>query len=143
MIPKFRVWNKSQKKMFFGPDKRYQGQFAIIDSGVLCWCDSHGHLHPVSEENLKNLTIMPSVGLPDRKGVEAFKDDIVKTGNGRIWVIKHGTYFWHVPKQVIELYGFYLEPLPNLDNHPIPIHEGVGEIIGNCHQHPELLEGKA
>jgi uncharacterized phage protein (TIGR01671 family) len=83
---------------------------------------------------------MQATGLKDKNGVEAFKADIVKSANRRIWIIKHGTYFWKVPNDCIELYGFYFQCIKDKDCCS-PIYEGFGEIIGNVHQNPELLEG--
>lgn len=124
-----RAWNRESKKMYAVP---LDFPWDVANFGLIAL-----------DMNPAQIDWMLSTGLKDKKGLEAFKDDIIRTGNGRIWVIKQGTYFWHVPGDIIELCGFYLEPVPNLDNHPIPIYEGFGEVIGNCHQHPELSETKA
>lgn len=133
MIPEYRAFYCG--KMYAVSSLRFKGNgkigtVEVRDRGIGCRC-----WHDVSIVQL-----MQSVGFKDKNGVESFKDDIIKTADDRIWIIKHGTFFWHVPKSIIELYGFYLLPIPNEDNHPIPIYENFGEIIGNKWENPELLE---
>lgn len=79
-------------------------------------------------------TLLEFTGLKDRNGVKIFERDVVKSGNGRIWEVKHGHYLVKDLNQYIEMYGWFISG----DGCYLPLHEGL-EVIGNELEHPHLL----
>lgn len=116
---KFRSWN--------GESMQHGGFFihatGRVDAGIL-----HGE-HPIS--------IMQYTGLKDKNGVEAFEGDIVIAAmsdrNGK----EIGTYVGHI---VFDEYEWSIEM--ESERFPLASWRLVDsfEVIGNIHQHPELLK---
>jgi hypothetical protein len=135
MIPRFRIFDKRSGQMSVNGFINFtEGptMFYVSANGAL-FMDDGDKIRILHGEEKKRFVVMWSTGLKDKNGIYGFCDDIIKSGNGRIWIIKHGTYFWNVPKDCIELYGFYLQCIKD-ENCRVPIHEGFGEIIGNSYQ---------
>jgi len=76
-----------------------------------------GSVHDGSEF-FEDIVVMQFTGLCDSKGVEIYEGDVV-------YLAGHGNYVAEFP--FIELYEAGFE-------------DDIGEIKGNIHQHPDLLE---
>lgn len=134
MIPKYRVYQTRTGKMVSGCCN-----YALGTDGLLYWM--FGDTYRLIDNRDEHI-LMFSTGFKDKNSIEGFKDDIVKSQNGRLWQIKHGHYIWKIPNDELELYGFYFQSIDNKENCCFPIYDNFGEIIGNIHQHPKLLEPK-
>ena len=87
-------------------------------------CDHNGH------------DVMLSTGLKDRDGKEIYENDLLKSNNGRVWLVKHG--HWEMPwpgVKPFEYYGWYAEGNGNQISLDCDC-----EIIGNLYENPELLK---
>lgn len=125
MIPKFRAWHKEKKQMFdvaalfFSRDGRMNVGKFVIGGYVEHYASNH-------------VELMQSTGIEDKNGKEAFNGDIINDG-GSVGVIV--TVVGKSP--AVKLHHknglFSNEQLRFLQDF---------EIIGNIHQHPELLESK-
>lgn len=112
-IIKFRAWWKQQKKMDNGLTIEKIGKSY---SFPLVWCE-----------------LMQFTGLLDKNGVEIYEGDIVKTGG-----IYPGQ--WHNIE--VSFINAHFYPLLNVEeghNCIDEYHPEDFEVIGNVHQHPELL----
>lgn len=79
-------------------------------------------------------------GLIDKNGKEIYENDIVKSGNGRVWNVKFGEFIYTEPKQTAKGYGFYLEPIEEefKKEGNCYLNNGI-EVIGDIFSNPELL----
>jgi len=120
MIPKFRAWDKVNKKL---------KQVYSIDF------DKNGEIESVKEEYTKPneiyamfdigyFKLMQSTGLKDINGTEIYEGDILKTS------IKNLVVEW-VPKGACWGIGC----------HYLFHYYETSEVIGNIYENPELLEG--
>ena len=122
MIPKFRVWDKTDKEMYLVDVINFnRGEFESIGDGIT-------FLREADEVEL-----MQSTGLFDKNGQEVFVGDIIKCTRGcphEVYLEKEygGTYIGGMP-------AVYLKGL--LSGYAWT---GDEEIIGNVYQNHELLE---
>lgn len=126
MIPKFRVWDKVNKKL---------KQVYSIDF------DENGEIQSIKDEytkpnevyamfEMEYFELMQSTGLKDKNGVEIYEGDIVKNIYDEIYVVK-----WFDA-------GFHLEEKYNGGFDYSELHFGDNKkVIGNIYENPELLEG--
>jgi uncharacterized phage protein (TIGR01671 family) len=123
--PKFRCWHKDEGRMFV-PSKLLfsaNGDLNNVREGI-----------PAGEAILPDeIVLMQSTGLRDRNGVEIFEGDIVKQPmQSHVWrgdvVFEQGAFRIHEP---------YTEENPRIYNKDLI--GGLAEVLGNVHQHPELL----
>lgn len=122
MIPKFRVWDKTDKEMYLVDVINFnRGEFESIGDGIT-------FLREADE-----VILMQSTGLFDKNGQEVFVGDIIKCTIGcphEVYLEKEygGTYIGGMP-------AVYLKGL--LSGYAWT---GDEEIIGNVYQNHELLE---
>lgn len=144
---KFRAWDKKAKEYF---------HISVLwNSGTNpeCfnfdgWTDNFGN-----KVRLKDIAIEQYTGLKDKNGKKIYEGDIVQFhGNSDdLAIVKFGEF--GVPEIDTEKYvdmaiGFYYEPKGSLSNiapfnMTVPLNKSyanLGEIIGNIHENPELLE---
>ena len=125
MIPKFRAWDKVNKKL---------KQVYSIDF------DENGEIQSIKDEytkpnemyamfEIEYFELMQSTGLKDMKDTEIYEGDIVKNEYDEIYVVK-----WFDA-------GFHLEEKYNGGFDYFELHFGDNkEVIGNIYENPELLE---
>ena len=122
MIPKYRVWDKTDKEMYLVDVINFnRGEFESIGDGIT-------FLREADE-----VILMQSTGLFDKNGQEVFVGDIIKCTRGclhEVYLEKEygGTYIGGMP-------AVYLKGL--LSGYAWT---GDEEIIGNVYQNHELLE---
>ena len=122
MIPKFRVWDKTDKEMYLVDEINFnRGEFESIGDGIT-------FLRGADEVEL-----MQSTGLHDKNGKEIFEKDILDY-NGRKVVVKwHGSYACFIYEFVDELKNRTAEW------QPLYLSYYKFEIVGNIYD-PEMLE---
>ena len=123
MIPKFRVWDKTDKEMYLVDEINFnRGEFESIGDGIT-------FLRGADEVEL-----MQSTGLHDKNGKEIFEKDILDY-NGRKVVVKwHGSYACFIYEFVDELKNRTAEW------QPLYLSYYKFEIVGNIYENPEMLE---
>lgn len=124
-IPKFRAW--------------------LIDQNLMCEVDGiefNNHEVFICAENetvpfsFNEVILMQSTGLTDKNGVEIFCDDIVRVTNEEGNESIH-TVYWGGDYPAFDLEPFYEEECNSLSS--IFSTATTIEVIGNTHQHMELL----
>lgn len=127
MIPKFRAWDKVNKKL---------KQVYSIDF------DENGEIQSIKDEytkpnemyamfEIEYFELMQSTGLKDINGTEIYEGDIVKNIYDEIYVVK-----WFDA-------GFHLEEKYNGGFDYSELHFGNNkEVIGNIYENQDLMEGE-
>ena len=124
MKPKFRVWDKLDKKIYeVGEIHWFRGDFDFIGDGI------------TFKRDADEVELMQSTGLKDKNGKEVFVGDIIKCTRGcphEVYLEKEygGTFIGGMP-------AIYLKGLSG--GYAWTEDE---EIIGNVYENPELLEVK-
>lgn len=131
MIPKYRAWDKTYKKMYEVDEIHwYCGDFDFIGDGIT--------FQRLSEE----AELMQSTGLKDKNGKEIFEGDILKVANNdsswfevvkydhdkAIFISKEVNLKYEVPETPLyDLFSPYLFKV---------------EVIGNIWEDGDLIDGK-
>ncbi len=135
MIPKFRAWDKTHKKLGMIDADMQDGLFQsvkIFDEDGDDWQES------------ENFILMQSTGLKDKNGTEIFEGDIIDTTDYEGGLSSVGNPLVKVER---DKYGFVVTG--DFPTSPITLKEfetgrkfaGVEVIIaGNIYENPELVE---
>lgn len=133
MIPKFRVWDKNNKKML---------NWKELDLTKELGEDEITIFEPTGQfaQPMYFYETMQSTGLKDKNGTEIYEGDIVelkypydkriKTKGSIVWG-RYKACFGISMKETTEQYELYRITAEN-----------YLAVIGNVHQNPELLEGQ-
>lgn len=123
MIPKFRAWDKHNKKMFTNEE-------------LIIWNDNvyANDRRKLSVDKLKGWSIsdkflMQSTGLADKNGVEIFEGDILKDDS------ESGKVVYDPDRTMWRVYGKDFDDALS--------DWWMGRVIGNIYENPELMEGNA
>ena len=116
MIPKFRVWDKTNKEMLEWKELDFTKERG--EDEITIFEPTGQFAHPIFFYDA-----MQSTGLKDKNGTEIYEGDILKTS------IKNLVVEW-VPKGACWGIGC----------HYLFHYYETSEVIGNKYQHPELLE---
>lgn len=120
MIPKFRVWDKTDKEMYLVDVINFnRGEFESIGDGIT-------FLREADE-----VILMQSTGLFDKNGQEIFEGDILYGNDGED--------FWEFVEFDEENAKWVRT---DLNGYKLDLSENVTEleVVGNVYQNPELLE---
>lgn len=123
MIPKYRAWDKRDKKSYLVDEIVWDnGKFDSIGDAITFY------------RGAEEVELMQSTGLKDKNGKEIFEKDILDY-NGRKVIVKwHGSYACFIYEFVDELKNRTAEW------QPLYLSYYKFEIIGNIYENPELLE---
>jgi uncharacterized phage protein (TIGR01671 family) len=145
---KFRVWDENYKKWV-------TEDYVLFPDGKPAWGTWEYGFFKIDSDfiNEKGLVVEQFTGLKDKDGKDIYEGDIVQFhGNSDdLAIVKFGEF--GVPEIDTEEYvdvaiGFYYEPKGSLSNiapfnMTVPLNKSyanLGEIIGNIHENPELVE---
>ena len=154
MIPKYRVWAKIGKRMFFSDDlldidyenKEIVTQQVYFENGLPDDRDIYCY-------DFDDIELMQSTGLKDKNGKEIFEGDILEIQGIRM-VVKFGSFkYLETSKNngytlgiLHDGLGFYVECINVADPDRISPFEPEtlkeSAVIGNVYENPELLEDK-
>lgn len=135
MIPKFRAWISTEKRMVETDDLLgidYENEEIItqeiyFESGLPVERD-------IDNYDFDDIVLMQSTGLKDKNGKEIFEKDILDY-NGRKVIVKwHGSFACFIYEFVDELKSRTAEW------QPLYLSYYKFEIVGNSLENPELLE---
>lgn len=119
---KFRAWDGKEMHM---PEHSDDSNFYISCDGVVRYIKEVGNEGHSIELPRIGWTLMQYTGLKDKNGTEIYEDDILRINDKQMQVVFHnGCFYTHTLTSNYRLGGWALEAV---------------EIIGNIHQHPDLL----
>lgn len=122
MIPKSRIWDKTNKEMLEWKELDFTKELG--EDEITIFEPTGQFAHPIFFYDA-----MQSTGLKDKNGTEIYEGDIVKNIYDEIYVVK-----WFDA-------GFHLEEKYNGGFDYFELHFGDNkEVIGNIYENPELLE---
>lgn len=131
MYPKFRVWDKRNKK-WIKDESIY-----INQDGQLCKLQAACYDGEtwLDEEDIDNVEVNFFTGIYGKDSNEIYEGDIVFAELGEVY---NGLLISH-----IEEFGVikFIDGMFDLNSYPIGIFDLI-EIKGNIHENPELLQNK-
>lgn len=122
MIPKFRIWDKTNKEMLEWKELDFTKERG--EDEITIFEPTGQFAHPIFFYDA-----MQSTGLIDKNGVEIYEGDIIKNSYDEIYTVK-----WFDA-------AFYLEEKYNggFDYSELYFEDNK-KVIGNIYENPELLE---
>lgn len=131
MIPKFRAWDKTYKKMYEVDEIHWNcGEFDFIGDAITFY------------RGAKEVELMLSTNTKDKTGKEIFEGDVLQIDYVKA-IVRFGQYRYYdnAGKDVLTGNGFYLECLNVMDPDCISPYEtdvlDKAEVIGNIYENPE------
>ena len=141
MIPKFRAWIKTEKRMIETynlldidfENEVIMTQKVYFENGLPVDRDLDNFV-------FKEIELMQSTGLKDKNGKEIFEGDILTDGHTTGDIKNHQTLgFYMVDDEGIERFFSDTASLEDFDE-DMKYASEILEIIGNIYENPELLE---
>lgn len=102
-----------------------------IENITLFQLDKHLYMSQTAWGEITPETVGRFTGLTDKNGTKIFEDDIVKMNSGKryIGIVEHWEDSFRVASHTDRYFDFVSA-----------VAAGLGEVIGNVHDNPELLE---
>ena len=133
MIPKFRAWIKTEKRMFFSDDilaidyenEEIVTQQVYFENGLPDDRDIYCY-------DFDEIVLMQSTGFKDKNGKEIFEGDIVKMSKD---VYSEPTYY-----EVVRHYGGAYRLESKQHGCELWLRHTNCEVVGNIYENRELLE---
>lgn len=124
MIPKFRVFDKTENKMW-DVETIY-----IEDEWVKA---NDGSIYGTTKDLVRDYVLMQSTGLIDKNGVEIYEGDIVRYNRGVSYSVEKFPYsVKYIEGAFVFEHGFI--------QHNLFKNVKYVTVIGNIYENPELLE---
>lgn len=143
-VIKFRGKRLDNEMWIYGDLMQHQDGDVYVGDNTRYWTDDGYHNNNYEEVRaVDDETVGQYTGLKDAKGREIYEGDIILTPNKHTVIVKFGYREWIVQQDrifdSIAAYGWIADNVKDgftdfLDNTIIQ-----GEVIGNIHDNPELL----
>jgi uncharacterized phage protein (TIGR01671 family) len=126
---KFRCFDERNKEMRYSD--RHDGEFYINAKGVLYMYaipKSEGYIGDT--QYYKSYKVMQFTGLLDKKGIDIYSNDVIKLFDEEFEIDE--------VQEVVFKTGMFCV---KTENEYVPLYQvsQICEVIGNIHEHPELL----
>lgn len=140
MIPRYRSWIKTEKRMIETDDildidyenKEMVTQQVYFENGLPDDRDIYCY-------DFDEIELMQSTGLFDKNGKEIFEGDIIANGPDVMCMKRHNTLGFYVEKKGKVEFIADCAVLEEFEEDAKEIADSL-EIIGNIYENPELLE---